>query len=146
MSVFAFGEYVVFTGHLGGPGGGGGDAPAFAHLLADQAGEELQHLDLVLHVGLLPPLFPLGRLPLPLEPLAQELLVPGGLLLPLLLQLRQEGPRLRKQLLVAMRQVLQGGLQSDVIGVAAGGPRSVVGRVRHDCGRGRRAGNFYGWC
>lgn len=96
-----------------------------APLLSGQPGEELQNPDLVLHSGLLPPLLPLSHLPLPallpLQPLGQELLVPASLILPLILQLHKEAPRVRHHPLEAVRDVPDDGLQAAGVCVTAGG-------------------------
>lgn len=96
-----------------------------APLLSGQTGEELQDPDLVLHPGLLPPLLPLSHLPLPallpLQPLGQELLVPASLILPLVLQLHKEAPRVRHHPLEAVRDVPDDGLQAAGVCVTAGG-------------------------
>lgn len=79
----------------------------FAPLFSGQTGEELQDPNLMFHSSLLPPLVPLSHLPLPallpLQPLCQELLVPASLILPLILQLHEEAPRVRHQPLEAVR-------------------------------------------
>ncbi|TNN47368.1 hypothetical protein EYF80_042420 [Liparis tanakae] len=74
--------------------------------LSHEAGEQLQHPQLVLHACLLPPLLALRRLALPpllpLQPLRQEVLVPALRLLPLALQLQEEAPRVCRQPLEAL--------------------------------------------
>lgn len=79
----------------------------FAPMFSGQTGEELQDPNLMFHSGLLPPLLPLRHLPLPallpLQPLCQELLMPASLILPLILQLHKEAPRVRHQPLEAVR-------------------------------------------
>lgn len=95
-----------------------------APLPSGQTGEQLQNPDLVLHSGLLPPLLPLSHLPLPallpLQPLGQELLMPASLILPLILQLHKEAPRIRHQPLEAVREVPEDGLQAAGVRVAVG--------------------------
>lgn len=100
-------------------------------MFSGQTGEELQDPHLVFHSGLLPPLLPLGHLPLPallpLQPLRQELLVPASLVLPLILQLHKEAPRVRHQPLEAVRQVPDDGLQAAGVSVAVGSGREAGG-------------------
>lgn len=102
-----------------------------APLPSGQAGEQLQNPDLVLHSGLLPPLLPLSHLPLPallpLQPLGQELLMPASLVLPLILQLHEEAPRVRHQPLEAVREVPEDGLQAAGVRVVLGGGREGGG-------------------
>lgn len=96
----------------------------------------------MLHAGLLPPLLPLGRLPLPallpLQPLLQELLMPALLLLPLTLQLQQEAPGLRDQALETVRQLPEGWLHARGVQLMEGGGGEAV---RARVGGGRRRFN-----
>lgn len=98
----------------------------------------------MLHASLLPPLLPLGRLPLPallsLQPLCQELLMPAGLLLPLILQLHQKAPGIRHQPLEALRQVLEDGFQAAGLSVAVARGEEDIGAWIWGCREWRGSG------